>query len=167
MIETVLAIDPGTDESGYVVVRAADHCIVDKGVVSNAATRELCSESDAEVMVIEMIGSYGKPVGTEVFQTVLWIGRFIECYETGGLGGVPGGRIRLMYRREIKTHLCGGYVKTKDSTVRQTLIDRYGPGKRVAIGLKNSPGPLYGVTTHMWSALALAITYLETETGDV
>ena len=42
--------------------------------------------------------------------------------------------------------------------IRQALIDRFG-GKEKAIGLKKTPGPLYGISSHAWAALALAITY--------
>lgn len=38
------------------------------------------------------------------------------------------------------------------------LIDRFG-GKDAAIGRKATPGPLYGITKDLWSALAIAITY--------
>jgi len=43
------------------------------------------------------------------------------------------------------------------------LIDRYGGvgGKRAAIGLKASPGPLHGVSKDVWAALAVAVTYAD------
>ena len=50
-------------------------------------------------------------------------------------------------------------MRAKDANVRAALIDRFGPSKRKAIGLKATPGPLYGVHSHMWSALAVAVTY--------
>ena len=41
---------------------------------------------------------------------------------------------------------------------RHALIDRFG-GKDAAIGRKAAPGPLYGISRDMWSALAIAVTY--------
>jgi hypothetical protein len=64
-------------------------------------------------------------------------------------------------RREVKIHLCGS-MKAKDANVRQVLLDRYGPGKAKAVGLKRSPGPLYGFSKDLWSALAVGITWIET-----
>jgi len=68
-----------------------------------------------------MIASYGMPVGREVFETCLWIGRFIECW---------CGPYTLVYRREVKSFLCAD-SRAKDSNVRQAVIDRYG-GKEAA-----------------------------------
>lgn len=69
---------------------------------------------------------------------------------------MPNGAHRI-FRRDIKLHLCNS-VRAKDANIRQALIDRYG-GKEKAIGKKKSPGPLYGIKSHMWAALALAVTY--------
>ena len=57
---------------------------------------------------------------------------------------------------EVKMNLCHS-AKANDADIRQALIDRFGPGKQKAIGLKGSPGPLYGVSKHCWAALALAV----------
>lgn len=103
--------------------------------------------------VIEMISSYGMPVGKEVFETCVWIGRFLEAIQQRA-GVVPS----LMFRRDVKLHLCNS-ARAKDGEIRQALIDRYGPGKERAIGLKASPGPLYSVKADVWQALALAVTF--------
>jgi len=59
-------------------------------------------------------------------------------------------------RRAVKLHLCGS-ARAKDANIRQALIDRYGGS--AAIGRKAAPGPLYGVSKDVWSALAIAVTY--------
>jgi hypothetical protein len=106
-----------------------------------------------------MIASYGMPVGAEVFETCVWIGRFAERWQHAyGYEHVPP---RMVYRREVKLHLCGS-SKAKDPNVRQALIDKWG-GKDKAIGKKASPGPLYGLTGDCWAALAVAVTAAETE----
>jgi hypothetical protein len=98
-----------------------------------------------------MIASYGMPVGREVFETCLWIGRFVEAWAS------RGGEYRLVYRREVKLHLCES-VRANDANIRAALIDRFGPGKPAAIGTKKAPGPLYGLKGDEWAALGVALT---------
>jgi hypothetical protein len=100
-----------------------------------------------------MIASYGMPVGREVFETCVWIGRFMEQW------GAPD-RVNLVYRKDVKMHLCGS-PRAKDANIRQALIDLFEPtggGKTPQIGTKAKPGPLYGVSTHAWPALGVAVT---------
>ena len=92
------------------------------------------------------------PVGVEIFQTVFWSGRFAQAWP---------GTWSLLPRRAVKLALCHS-ARATDATVRQALIDRYGPGRQQAIGTKKAPGPLYGITADCWQALALAIAYEET-----
>ena len=145
---TILAIDPGTTESGYVLLKRG--VPVEFGKVPNDDLLERCHKSPnnrLNRMAIEMVASYGMAVGAEVFETCVWAGRFIEA------GG--GGEVRV-YRRDVKLHLTG-QTRAKDANVRQALIDRFGPGKDKAIGKKASPGPLYGMAGDAWQALALAV----------
>ena len=93
----------------------------------------------------------GMPVGRDVFMTVLWTGRFVQVWGDDST-------VSMISRREVKLSLCGS-SRAKDPNIRQALIDRFG-GKETAIGKKASPGPLYGVKGHEWSALALCITYM-------
>lgn len=116
--------------------------------------RDIAPTVQVDEMAIEMIASYGMPVGREVFETCLWIGRFIEAW---------GGPYTLVYRRDVKLHLCG-QARAKDGNVRQAIIDRFG-GKQSAIGNKKTPGPLYGVSGDVWQALAVAITFADTRSA--
>ncbi len=100
---------------------------------------------------IEMIASYGMAVGREVFETCVWIGRFQEAIEQ------HGGLVRLIYRRDVKLYHCQS-ARANDANIRAALIDRYGPGRERAIGIKRSPGPLFGIKADVWSALAVALT---------
>jgi hypothetical protein len=95
-------------------------------------------------IAIEMIASYGMAVGADVFQTCVEIGRFVEVAE---------GNVSLVFRRDVKMHLCGS-ARAKDANIRQAMLDRLGP-----VGTKKAPGPLYGVKSHIWAALAVAITH--------
>lgn len=154
----ILAIDPGNEESAW--------CLLHDGVPEtfgkepNAQLLERLrvtfrSVEDplgrTELLAIEMIASYGMAVGKEVFDTCIWIGRFIEAWE------VAGGKVKLVYRREVKLYHCES-VKASDSNIRAAIIDRFGPGKEKAIGKKAKPGPLFGLKGDHWSALAVALT---------
>ena len=167
----ILAIDPGTKESGYVILDGG--VIEDKGILQNEIIRDLIKTVNHDLLTIEMIASYGKPVGKETFVTVLWIGRFMELTKA---------KTKLIERRDIKLFFCRS-AAAKDPHVRQAVIDFYGgdsvalAGKRCvckngqtktkvprdcekcnASGWAIKPGPLYSVVSHEWSALALAVT---------
>jgi hypothetical protein len=99
----------------------------------------------AIIVAVEMVASYGMPVGKEVFETVLQIGRLQEFSENRDV------TFRLIYRLQVKQHLCHD-SRAKDSNIRQALLDRFGPP-----GTKKAPGVLYGIKSHLWSALAVAV----------
>lgn len=149
MATDLLAIDPGTTHSGWVIVR--DGVPVNSGVSPNGEVFDLMKFAGRPI-AIEMIASYGMAVGKEVFETCLWIGRFIQH--------AGPDRVRLIYRKDVKLHLCGS-PRAKDANIRQALIDRYG-GKAEAIGTVKKQGPLYGIKSHAWAALAVAVTAAET-----
>lgn len=153
----VLAIDPGPTESAFAVYDG-DEAFGRK--VSNTEMLRVVADPIHELgsggafidaMAVEMVASYGMPVGAEVFDTCVFIGRLLECWSTV----LPGD---LVFRREVKLHMCG-VANAKDSNIRQAVIDRFG-GKS-AIGKKKTPGKLYGVSGDVWQALALAVTYYD------
>jgi hypothetical protein len=152
----ILAIDPGTTESGWCIY--ADGTVSLSGVMSNPEVVELlkCNTSPRDyTLAIEMIASYGMAVGREVFETCVWIGRFVQAWHSPDA-------VRLVYRRDVKLHLCGS-PNAKDANIRQALLDmfpRTGGGKTPQIGTKSQPGPLYGVSSHAWAALGVAVTAL-------
>lgn len=102
-------------------------------------------------LVIEMIASYGMPVGKEVFETCVWIGRFLELARMKNIDTT------YIYRKDEKMNICNS-MKAKDSNIRQALIDRFGP-----VGTKQNPGWFYGFKADIWSAYAVGITYLDME----
>jgi len=153
----ILAIDPGPELSAYVEFDGSR--IMHHGIDENAGIWDLMYRTEAEHMAIEMVASYGMPVGEDVFLTVWEIGRHCHHWECCAKTDAPNAD--LVYRKEVKHHLCGTH-KAKDANIRQALIDRFGPGKEAAIGRKATPGPLYGLKSHEWSALAVAVTWWDT-----
>ena len=144
---SVLAIDPGTTRSAwlrYDGVRPQGFGITANDVL----VRALRTGGLPEVVVIEQVESYGMAVGAEVFDTVLWAGRFAEAAHR-----VP---VVMLPRRAVKLALCGD-SRAKDANIRAALIDRFGGS--AAIGRKAAPGALYGISRDVWSALAIAVTY--------
>ncbi len=137
----ILAIDPGPTQSGLVLLHCLNEPLIDSLVLDNENLLRILELNESDSVAIEMIASYGMAVGKEVFETCVWIGRFIQASK------VPPVRYS---RQEIKLHLCGS-PRAKDANIRQALIDLYGPQ-----GTKAKPGPTYGVKSHAWAALAVA-----------
>lgn len=153
---TLVAVDPGSVESAYVAMSGRE--LVRFGTHDNRALlRQLDFEGlnsdNLTTLVCEMVSSYGMPVGAEVFETCVWIGRFLQSWELGGH------KSSTILRATVKAHVCGT-TAAKDANVRAALIDRYG-GKDAAIGKAKTKGPLHGVTGDVWSALAVAVAYRE------
>jgi hypothetical protein len=148
---TILAIDPGSTESAFVYMRGG--MLGEFAKLPNAELLEKLDRASwvGDRVVIEMIASYGMPVGAEIFETCVWIGRFVQA-----CGKTP---VHRLTRNVIKNHLCHS-SKANDSNIRQALIDRFG-GKEAAIGKKAKPGPLFGVSGDVWAALAVAVTWLD------
>ena len=151
---SLLAIDPGTTHSG--IIRMDGRAVTFAGVMPNAEVLSIFPRNTADHIAIEMIASYGMAVGREVFETCVWIGRFVQAWHQDN-----DGEPRLIYRKDVKLHLCGS-PRAKDANIRQALIDRWG-GKAEAVGTVKKPGPLYGVKSHAWAALAVAVTAMETK----
>ena len=159
---TYIGIDPGTDHSGFTALypNGPKHTGVFKNTeLLDHCERVLleCDQKGLGVRVgIEMIACYGMPVGREVFETCLWIGKFVARFPRVA-GQVE---IRKVYRREVKHHLCNS-AKANDANIRRALIDLYPPtggGAVPQIGTKAKPGPLYGFKSHAWAALGVAKT---------
>jgi hypothetical protein len=146
----IYAIDPGYRESALLVYgygRILRHTILPNEDMR--AHLQSYRHSDAVLVIEEMQIFAGHGVGKEVFDSVFWSGRFAEIWHPH--------RFDRLLRSKVRAHL--GASKGGDAAVRQALIERFGPYKEDAIGKKHSPGPLYGITSHEWSALAIAVTW--------
>lgn len=146
----VLGIDPGTLASGWAVW---DGSLVAHG---NSENRFLVSEIAAALpgptnaVAIEMIGNYGTgmPAGKTTFHTCLWIGVFMRDFKE-----LWGAQPSLVLRPSVKAAVCGN-PRAKDGNVIQALKDQIGDK-----GTKGAPGPLFGISSHAWQALALAYAF--------
>ena len=147
----IIAIDPGPEQSAMVIYGSAK---IFHGIYPNKEVLERLSYGNSDIthLAIEMVACYGMAVGAEVFETCVWIGRFIQQWNKP---------YTLVYRRDVKLHLCQS-ARAKDANIRQALLDRFGGSRDKAIGNKSNPGPLYGISSHLWSALAVAVTYEDT-----
>lgn len=148
----VFAIDPGYEQSAWVLWdgdRIWAHGIVPNSTLLGHFTVDA---SDYTSVVLEQIESFGMAVGREVFETVFWTGRFFEAALSAS---VP--HVSRMPRKAVKLHLCQS-ARAQDTNIRTALVDRFG-GKVAAIGTKKAQGPLYGIKSHEWSALAIAVTW--------
>ena len=146
----IIGIDPGSKESAFVVWEAKKEFILTAKVFPNAELLEILRESyKSEIFAIEQIRGYGIVAGDDTFDTCEWSGRFREAHES------KGGKVVMIPRKEVKRCLCGN-TTTNDKYIRMALIERFGE-----VGTKKNPGRLFGISGHLWSALAVAVTYKE------
>jgi len=138
----LLAIDPGSEQSAFVLYDTETKDIIDKRILDNSLLICYMRDVGFDELVIEMIACYGMPVGKTVFETCVWIGRFIETSNRTP----PAKPYHLIYRKDEKMFLCNS-MKAKDSNIRQALIDLLGKEKTK------------GCSKDMWAALAVAVTY--------
>ena len=179
----IFSIDPGPSKSGSVLFDTKEQkvlwCAND---IDNTDVREYIMDRDKyhdpsvyhpipdvkfDIVAIETIEPMGLTLGNSTINTAIWVGRYYELvtYLYGDSSAM------LISRGDEKIMLCG--CKTfidpqtgkrqgvKNKQVRQAIIDRFPPtggGKTPQVGTKKLPGPLYGVSTHAWSAVAIALT---------
>lgn len=158
----VLAIDTGPRYSGFChfqITRDGQQPYEMKefGVIGNHDLISTIEQKAHCAIVMENFQSMGMAVGRSVFESCIWLGRFIEAARRSH----HRRPVLLMYRPAIKLEICGS-SRAKDKNVRQSIIDMFdgsmGGGKCPQIGTKKSRGPLYGVSSHVWSALAAGIS---------
>lgn len=153
MTRRLLAIDPGNLESAYVVIDADTRRPIHFDKVPNPDLLDALDglSANASIAHIEMVASYGMPVGAEVFETCVWIGRFLQRLDD--LHVITC----LTKRQPVKLHHCH-HPRATDATVRQALVDRFAPGERNhGKGTKAAPGWFYGFRADVWQAHALAV----------
>ena len=186
MSSTIFSIDPGNTLSAYVILRRQDRQLLAFGKIPNQELRELVNSRHRGGYLHDYCIEYPFPRGQmaswQLIDTVAGIGRIEQMLDDHHLP--PPTRVD---RLVVKYHLCQSST-AKDSNIHQALIDLYG-GEEIALakpkcpactgrgatglGKKRGPcstcngtgqipaGPLFGVSADAWSALAIAITFLE------
>ena len=121
----ILAIDPGNEESAYVLLDrdlrpvefGKQHNELMYGNMCVSLLNHVKDDNDLHV-AIEMIASYGMPVGREVFETCVWIGRLVERFRKFDTS--------FVYRKDEKMTICHS-MQANDATIKQALVDRFAP----------------------------------------
>lgn len=149
---TLFAVDPGTRESGFVRVDVVGNrlCLPVRGTgnLRNAKLAAALLAARPALVVCEKFEG-GQFFGKSSIETVLFIGelRAMCRYE-----GIP---FYLLPRRHVRKALTGKAAgKGMDARVRTALIEEFGDK-----GTRAAPGKTWGISSHAWSALAIAYTY--------
>ena len=149
----VISIDPGSERSAFLIYETTERMILFAEIMDNEEILQRLAESgkllpfkrEDTLLAIEMIQSFGMPVGKEVFETIFWVGRFVQEWSRYG-------KYKLIYRRDIKLHFCNS-VRAKDSNIRAVLKDKF-----AGRNLRKE-----GIVKDLWSSLAIAVFISETE----
>ena len=150
----VIGIDPGPLKCGF--------CVYDTDTKRVTESRKDASVDDVLDTLfqlrlpcyrvgIERVQSYGI-AGGDLLRTSEVVGRLWQQ----AIGS--GYEVTLHYRRDVLRFLDVTGKGSRDALVRARLIEMHGGTREAAMGKKASPGPLYGVSSHAWSALAVALT---------
>lgn len=145
MTPLVIGIDPGTKQSAYVAWDG--EFITDVATVPNLQVLKYLRTVPAEAcVVIENIEPYGAVVGREVFETCVWVGRFLQRARDV----IGPHQVSRLPRRAVKKHLkvSGGDKEVKAALVRM---------------LERNPIEWNDLRSHQFAALAIAVTWWNTE----
>lgn len=152
----LLAIDPGNEMTAYCLMDE-EYKIIEAGKVENSAMLDYIWMKAKRIdhIAVEMIASYGMPVGAEVFETCVMIGRIEQ------IAAVKEVECSRVYRAEEKLCICKN-SRAKDSNIRTALIDRFARhDKKRGTGTKTNPDHFYGISKDMWAAFAVGVVYLD------
>lgn len=149
MTPLVIGIDPGTKQSAYVAWDG--NFIQALGTEENfKVAKYLRSIDPRSCVVFEAVESYGMVAGKTLFETVFWTGRLFQVARDT----VGPKQVSRIPRRAVKKHLKLG-SPSGDKQVRAALIR--------TLGIDRHPEDWHGVKAHQWSALAIAVTWWNTE----
>lgn len=149
MTGPIVGIDPGTRRSAWLVLdgdEVRERGIDDNGEVLRVLRHDLGAGWTVAIERVEP--RYGLRIGWETVATIEWVGRFVEASRP-----LP---VALLNRSDVLRHLGIPPRANADSGVRAALLDRWGG---TSAGRKG--GALAGISTHLWSALSVAVAYRE------
>lgn len=161
--EALLAIDPGSERSAYVLIEPDTYRPISFQKLYNSELleqigkwRRMAQEGRpafASAVIETMVGSYGQ-IGRTTIDTAIMIGRLEQAlsYFT---------HVEKLPRQEIKKRLCPG-TRGNDKTVRDALIARFaGWDKQRGKGTKAKPDFFYGFAADVWAAYAAGVIKLD------
>lgn len=166
---TMLAIDPGTTQSAYAMVRG-DYSIISAAKVENDDVLRLVQIGDYDEMVIECMEArhvQNGVIGAETYDTCYWIGRYMQAAIDRGK---PVNRVyraderkRLIPTKKNKMQPHPASVgKTADAQIRATLIRRFAKHDfKNGKGKATCKDTFYGFARDMWSAYAVGVVHLD------
>jgi hypothetical protein len=192
----LLVLDPGSEQTGFVFYEQGAPRPIDGGFgkinndqVFGLIDREILSasvEGRNPVVVCEYPQPRGQMMSWQLVDTIEMIGRF---HQHGVVNGGSRFEFHRCDRAHVKSYICAGVQRPKDSQIRQALIDRFG-GEFTTKGPKCLPckgsgktgkgkervpcescggsgevvaGIFYGVASDVWQALGVAVMYAETK----
>lgn len=154
-MKRILAIDAGTEQSGYCIMEYETYKPLLFGKIDNEELLQIVIEGCYDALVYEEFQSYGMPVGKSTIVSITWNGRFIQAAVSMGKPFYP------ILRVEEKICLCGT-TKAKDGNLRAAMIERFASfdfknGK----GTKKEPDWFYGFSKDAWTGAIIAVTWID------
>lgn len=166
---SILAIDPGTTQSAYAMIRQ-DYSIISAAKVENDDVLRLVQIGDYDEMVIECMEArhvQNGVIGAETYDTCYWIGRYMQA-------AIDRGKpVHRVYRSEERKRLVptkknrlpphpASVGQTADSQIRATLIRRFAKHDfKNGKGKATCKDTFYGFAKDMWSAYAVGVVFLD------
>lgn len=160
---TILAIDTGTEKTGYCIIEQDTYRPLQFGKVENDEILNVIDEFDGQTVVFERFAPQQR-TGMTTVTAIVWYGRFIERCTRCGYSLNEG--IVEIYRRDVKKHLLGKFDRSKgsaDSQLRKYLVQRFAKfDMKNGKGTKDSPDWFYGFsTTDVYAAYCVGVAYLD------
>jgi len=171
-----LSIDPGTKQSAYTLIRE-DYSIVSAAKSPNEDVLNLIHQGEFDALAVECMEprfhapgagkNMGLRIGDEVYETCIWIGRFMEATYA------QGKPVFRVFRSEERARLIptkknglppltGKVGESGDSKMRAALIARFARHDKVnGKGRAANKDFFYGFRADMWNAFAVGVVHLD------
>jgi len=157
-MKVLIAVDPGTYESGIVIIKPGTFEILESFKIENnlgiiaLEFQKYYDKGDPDPgnVVIEKLQPQGKRVGTETFETIYFSGQLHNMVENK----FPKWKVIRIGRKAVLAHHDSLYMTmSNDARIRKILIERFG---------KEFTKKLFLDT---WAAFAVAVCFLDKKKG--